>query len=65
MGLERAVGPGHTESKRPLGLSNLDFVLRVVESLRRVLREKETKRGAVVSCDGYFVEQRWEGGHIR
>lgn len=43
MGLERAVGPGHAESKRPLGLSNLDFVLRVVESLWRVFREKETK----------------------
>ena len=44
-------------------LRNLDFILRIVESLWRVLRERETKRGDTVSCAGDFVEQRWEGGH--
>ena len=43
-------------------LRNLDFILRIVESLWRVLRERETKRGDTVSCAGDFVEQRWEGG---
>lgn len=63
--LERVVGPGHAESKRPLGLRSLDFILRAVESLSRVLREKETKRGSVVSHAGHFVEQSWEGGEMR
>ena len=44
-------------------LRNLDFILRIVESLWRVLRERETKRGDTLSCAGYFVEQRWKGGH--
>lgn len=41
MGLERAAGPGHTESERLLGLRSLGFILKVVESLWRVLRERD------------------------
>lgn len=44
-------------------LRNLDFVLRTVESLWRVLTERKTKGGDAISRAGYCVEQRWEGGH--
>lgn len=32
-----------------------------MESFWKVLRERETKRGAAGSYAGYFVEQRWMG----
>lgn len=65
MWLERVVGSGHAESKRPLGLRNLDFTLGLVDNLWRVVREREAKQGAAVSHSGYLVQQRWEAGQVR
>lgn len=43
MGLERVVGPGPAESKRPFGLRSLDCILRAGQRFWSVLRERDQR----------------------